>query len=155
VFVAESYGLLPGIRALVFALAADVATQVALVYLILQLVSALLGTLFQRQLLVLVERLSPSTFEDSLARPSFLYAEALDDARTALDLVEKEQARLFGRLPSIIDAVRPDGETATTAAVLAEATTSIANQCDAFLTDILDTNHSRAVTLDVVEIQKR
>ncbi len=29
--------------------------------------------------------------------------------RTALDLVEKEQARLFARLPGIIDAVRPDG----------------------------------------------
>lgn len=154
-FVVESYGLLPGVRALVFAIASDVATQVALVYLLLQLVSALLGTLFQRQLLLLAQRLSPSTFEESLARPSFLYAEALDDARTALDLVEKEQARLFARLPSSIDSVRPDGETATAPALLAEASTSVANQCDEFLTDILDSSQSRAVTVDVVVIQKR
>ena len=104
---------IPGIKAPVFALAADVATQVALVYLLLQVVSAVLGTLFQRQLIALAARLSPPTLEESLARPRYLYAEALDDPRTALDLVEKEQARLFARLPRIIDAVRPDGEAET------------------------------------------
>ena len=154
-FAAESYGLIPGVKALVFALAADVATQVALVYLLLQVVSAVLGTLFQRPLIALAARLSPPTLEESLARPRYLYAEALDDPRTALDLVEKEQARLFARLPGIIDAVRPDGEAEAAPEVLVEASSSVAQQCDEFLTDILDSNPSREVMLDVVGVQKR
>ncbi len=155
VFAAESYGLLPGIKGLVVALAADVATQVALVYLLLQVVSAGLGTVFQRQLIALAARLSPPTIEEALARPRYLYPEALDDQLTALDLVEKEQARLFARLPGIIDAVRPDGEAEAAPAVLVEASTSVARQCDEFLTDLLDSNPSREVTVDIVGVQKR
>jgi phosphate:Na+ symporter len=154
-FVAESHGLFPGVKALVFALAADVTTQVALVYLLLQVVSAVLGTLFQRPLIALAARLSPPTLEESLARPRYLYPEALDDPRTALDLVEKEQARLFARLPGIIDAVRPDGEAEAAPAVLVEASTSVTRQCDEFLTDILDSSPSREVMVDVVAVQKR
>ena len=127
----------------------------ALVYLLLQVVSAVLGTLFQRQLIALAARLSPPTLEESLARPRYLYAEALDDPRTALDLVEKEQARVFARLPGIIDAVRPDGEAEAAPAVLVEASTSVARQCDEFLTDLLDSNPSREVMVDIVGVQKR
>jgi phosphate:Na+ symporter len=154
-FVAETYGLVPGIRSVVFALAADVTTQVALVYLLLQLVSAVLGTLFQRQLIAFAARLSPPTLEESLSRPRFLYAEALEDPGTALDLVEKEQGRVFARLPEIIDAVRPDGESVTAPEVLVETSLSITRQCDEFLTDILDNNQSRSVMVDVVGVQKR
>jgi phosphate:Na+ symporter len=154
-FALESHGLIPGIKAPAFILTADVATQVALVYLLLQVVSAVLGTLFQRQLIALAARLSPPTVEEELARPRYLYAEALEDPGTALDLVEKEQARLFARLPAIIDAVRPDGAAETSAEVLAEASSAVVQQCDEFLTEILDSNHARSVTLDVVAVQKR
>ncbi len=70
-FAPESHGLFPGVKALVFALAVDVATQVALVYLLLQVVSAVLGTLFQRPLIALAARLSPPTVEESLAGPRY------------------------------------------------------------------------------------
>ena len=153
IFALMSHGVLP--RITVPAFAADVATQVALVYLLLQVVSAALGSVFQRQLIALAARLSPPTLEESLARPRYLYAEALDDPRTALDLVEKEQARLFARLPGIIDAVRSDGAAEAAPGVLVEASSSVAQQCDEFLTEILDTNHSREVTVDVVGVQKR
>ncbi len=154
-FSLKSHGMIPWLEAPAFVLRADVATQVSPVYLLLQLISAVIGTLFQRQLLALAARLSPPTLEEALARPRYLYAEALDDPLSALDLVEKEQARLFARLPGIIDAVRPDGAAEAVPDVLVEASSSVAQQCDEFLTEILDSNSSREVMVDVVAVQKR
>jgi phosphate:Na+ symporter len=80
-FLLETNGVLPGIKALAMALAADASTQVALVYLFLQLVSVALGSLFQRQLLDLAIRLSPPTAEEALSRPRYIYPEAASDPR--------------------------------------------------------------------------
>jgi phosphate:Na+ symporter len=154
-FIAETYGLIPGVKALASAIAADAATQVALVYLLLQLISAIVATLFQRQLMALMARLSPPTFAETLSKPRYIYAEAVDDPRTALDLVEREQMRLFEHLPGIVDAVRPEGESTVAPDVLFGATAAVARQCDEFLTEILDQNSSRDVLLDVVDMQKR
>ncbi len=154
-FVAESFGLLPGIKALAMWLATDTATQVALVYLGLQVISVLLGTLFQGQLIALAARLSPPTAEEALSRLHFIYAEAVADPRTALALVEREQARLFSHVPDIVDAVRPERESDGEPELVAEACASVARQCDDFLTELLDVNESRDVTVEVVNLQKR
>jgi len=154
-FVAETYGLLPGVRAAAMALAPDAATQVALVYLMLQLVSVVFGSLLQRQLIAVAERWSPPTVEEALSRPHYLYAAAITDPPSALHLVAKEQERLLAQLPAIIDAVRADGSATATVDALVEGSASIARHCDVFLTNILDSNEARAVTLDVVNLEKR
>jgi phosphate:Na+ symporter len=154
-FVAEFFGLVPGVKALVFAISSHAATQVALVYLLLQVVSAVLTTAFRRRLMDLMTRMSPPTVEEMLSKPHFLYDEAIDDPMTALDLVEREQMRLVSYLPGIVDAVRSDGETKVSAALLHGASALVARQCDEFLTNILDHNSSREVLLDVVDMQKR
>lgn len=151
----EAYGGVPGIKALVMMLSDSRATQVALVYLLLQLVSAVVMTGFRAPAMAFIERLSPPTLEERLSKPHFLYAEALDDPATALDLVEREQVRLFEYLPQIVDAVRTDGETTLGAEPLFAACSSVARQCDAFITDILDSNTSREVLVDIVDMEKR
>lgn len=137
------------------AIAIDGSMQVALVYLFMQTVSAILGSLFQQPLIAWAAKLSPPTIEESLERPRYLYTEGLSDPRTALDLVEKEQSRLFAYLPGIIDAVRPDCVVETAPGVLAAANLAVAQRCDQFLTEILDTSDSREVTVGVVGAQKR
>jgi phosphate:Na+ symporter len=154
-FIAETLGLAPGVRALVSAIAADAATQVALVYLLLQLVSAVFSSLFQPSLLKLMARLSPPTTEEVLSKPHFLYAEAIEEPRSALELVEREQMRLFGQLTGIVDSVREDGETHAKPAVLFAASSAIAARCDEFLAEILDNNSARDVLMDGIDLQKR
>jgi phosphate:Na+ symporter len=154
-FIAEYQGLVPGVKTLVFAISHHAATQVALVYLLLQIVSAVLTTALRGRMMGLIARMSPPTVEEMLSKPHYLYDEAVDDPMTALDLVEREQMRLFGYLPGILDAVRVDGETSTGAGLLHSASVLVARQCDEFLTDILDRNSSREVLLDVVDMQKR
>lgn len=154
-FIAELLGLLPGVKALVFALTPSAATQVALVYLILQLVSAVLTTAFRGWIMGYISRISPPTAEEMLSKAHYLYAEAVDDAPTALDLVEREQVRLFGYLPDMIDAVRMDGASAVSPDVLYGAGVAVAQQCDDFLTEIIDNNSSRDVLTSVFDMQKR
>jgi phosphate:Na+ symporter len=154
-FIVETLGLAPGIRALVSAIAGDAATQVALVYTLLQIVSAVFSSLFQTPLLKLMARLSPPTTEEALSKPHYIYAEAIDEARSALELVDREQTRLFAQLTGIIDTVREDGETRATPAVLHAASSAIAARCDEFLAEILDRNSARDVLMDGIDLQKR
>lgn len=154
-FIMELLGLAPGVKALVFSLTPGAATQVALVYLILQVVSAVLTTAFRAPIMDFITRISPPTEEEMLSKAHYLYAEAVDDAPTALDLVEREQTRLFGYLPDIIDAVREDGSSGVSAEVLHSAGAAVAQQCNDFLTEIVDSNSSRDVLTDVFDMQKR
>ena len=151
----ETYGLFPGVKALIVAVGHDAATQVALVYLLMQIASAILGTLLQRPTMAIVARLSPPSLEETLAKPRYIYPEAAADPTTALDLVAREQMRLFEYLPSIVDAVRPDGESKLPPEALFNSASIVARQCDEFMTGILDHNNSRVVLLDVIHMQKR
>jgi len=155
VFAMETVWQVPGIKALVFALTSNHATAVALVYLLLQIVSAVLTTMFRDRIMASIRRVSPPTVEEALSKPRYIYAEALDEPRAALDLVEREQARLFEFLPDIVDAVRNDGVAKLAPDLLSNSASSVARQCGEFLTNILDNNSSRDVLLDVVEMQKR
>jgi phosphate:Na+ symporter len=155
-FLLETHGMLPGIKALAMSLAADASTQVALVYLFLQLVSVALGSLFQGQLLDLAVRLSPPTAEEALSRPHYIYPEAASDPRTALALAEKEQGRIFGFLPEVVDAVRPDGAgSGIDVAALNEAGASLSRRVEEFLTELLDNTESRDLTVEIVNVEKR
>lgn len=155
IFAVELSLHLPGIKAFVFMLTANHATAVALVYLLLQIVSAVLTTMFRDRIMHAIRRLSPPTVEEALSKPRYIYAEALDEPRAALDLVEREQARLFEFLPDIVDAVRLDGVSKLGPDLLSQSAASVARQCGEFLTNILDNNSARDVLLDVVEMQKR
>ena len=108
VLLAELHGGISGIRDATALLGGDLASQVAWFYLGLQVVSAGAVSLLGPGLLALAGRLSPPDPAETLGRPRYLYEQALGEAESALDLVEKEQARLVKRLPRMLDALRPD-----------------------------------------------
>jgi len=57
----------------------------------------------------LIDRLLPPSPAEALARPEFLFDEATEDPPSALELVAREQARLAGALPNLLDGLREDG----------------------------------------------
>lgn len=154
-FLVEVFGHVPGIKALALKVSSNHATVVALVYLLLQVVSAVVATGLRGRIMASIIRLSPPTEEEALSKPHYIYAEALDEPYAALALVEREQARLFEFLPQILDSVRADGATKLDPDILVNAATAVVRQCGEFLTNILDNNSARDVLIDAIELQKR
>ena len=57
-----------------------------------------------------LERWSPSTVEESLARPQFVSIQAVDDPIVMVDLARCEQHRLVVHLPSLLDGLAADSD---------------------------------------------
>ncbi len=150
---------------LVEALQAQVAaidTQVALVYLLLQLLSCIGMSLLSGPALRLTARLSPPSHEEALSSPAFLYAQAMDEAQSAVGLVEREQVRLLQRLPRLLDAIREDPETGPepeTAEVdgqtLYRASGAVASAVDGFLSELTERTSMHSALERIVNLQSR
>lgn len=82
--------------------------QVAFVFLIMQLIPALLLGLFRNPLTRLLQRLSPVTTEDRLGKTEYISNRALGDPETAMFLASKEQMRLMRLLPDYLTPISPD-----------------------------------------------
>ncbi len=154
-FVLEVSTGLPGIKALVTSCTPHIATQVALVYLFLQIASAVITMLLRKPVTALIARHSPPTDEELLSQPHYLYDEALTDVPSALELVEREQARAFGYLPNLLDGVRADATMVMSAQALHVAGQSLIDQCDAFLAEIVDQNEAKDMLPEAFNLQKR
>ena len=153
----EIYGELPSIKAYSAQLSADLPHRVALVYLLLQLVSAALvsatGATFEK----LARRLCPPKPTEALSKPVYLYEQAIEEAETALDLVEKEQSRLIGLLPRLLDELRPDeieGEPFQ-GRDLYEACASVASQCEVFIDRLMGHPQSHQTLERLMNVRSR
>jgi phosphate:Na+ symporter len=91
----EAFHGVPLVHALVAHLSNRIDRQMALVFLLFNLVPATLFSIFQSSILRVLEGWFPDDSKDELSRPHFLYDEALDEPSTALDLIEKEKLRLI------------------------------------------------------------
>jgi len=110
VFLCEIYAGWHGIKVAAGWLGATPQAAVAWVYLFLQLVPALVMTVFSASCLRLARRFCPPDPSEELARPAFIYDQALEETETALDLVEREQVRLIERLPRMLETLITDGQ---------------------------------------------
>ncbi|WP_051340395.1 Na/Pi symporter [Azospirillum halopraeferens] len=140
VFLVEELYALPLLRHVIDDSVSGLTLRVAWVFLACQIVPAILLLPFYGPVARLLDRLSPPSRGEVLARPRFLYDQALMDAESALELVEKEQARLVRHLPDYLDGVRDDrvGGASVPCAELHAATRAVARAIDAFQTELLD-----------------
>lgn len=118
-------------------LADETELRIGLIFLAFQVVTALLVAPFGRTAAAALHRLLPAPPEVELARPAYLHAAALEDPATALDLVEREQARLVRRLPPLLDAVRDGGRPALPRPVLAAAGAALEREISHFLAELI------------------
>ncbi|MEQ8814938.1 MAG: Na/Pi symporter [Thalassobaculum sp.] len=155
VYVAGQVVELPGGAALLAAATAAPDQAVALLYLALQLVAALAMSVLGGPVLALAARAAPESEEERLSRPRYLYDQAVEDPETAVELVRREQARILGHLPALLDTVRPEAAPAVEAATLLEASRNLTARCEHFLTELLDATSSRDLMLAVLQLEKR
>lgn len=163
-FLIETWTQQPLLLAQLQRLTPSVATQVALIYLLLQLVSCLAMSLLSGPGLRLTQRLSPPSREESLGRPRYLYAQSMEEAQSALTLVDCEQTRLIKRLPLLLDAIRedtdpssnPETETAEVdGQLLYRASGSVAEAIDTFLAELTERTDAHSALERIVNLQSR
>lgn len=155
-FFVERDGGVPLVLALTRFLAEDTPHRVAWAHFLLQLLPALAIIPFQSPLIALVRRFSPPTGAETLARPQFLYEQALEDPPSALELVAREQERLLTRLPGILDELRADAPAERMPrAALTSAGASLEGVIATFLSDILTRGCGREETERAVVLEGR
>jgi len=89
---------IPLIESLIRLITSDTSLQGCWAYVLMQLLGCVLVSLMSEKLHAIAVSLAPATIAESRSKPHFLYARALDDPQTALDLVTKEQLRQFAYL---------------------------------------------------------
>lgn len=89
---------IPLVEALIRLVSSDISLQGCWAYVLMQLLGCVLVSSMSKTLSEIAVLLAPATIEESRSKPHFLYAQAIDDPETALDLVAKEQLRQFAYL---------------------------------------------------------
>ena len=147
----------PMLKALLSQFSDDPAKQVAYVYLIYQVVAAALITLVQEPLFRWIQRTTPESPEETLSQAKYIYDEALEDAETALTLVEREQHRLVSYLVESLDTIRMDTAHGanTDYATLYRAGRALNAEVDGFLATLLETSRPREIMEKAFRHQNR
>jgi len=139
------------------------ALQTGIAFFLAQMAAALASTVLSRPIMRLVSRFAPLGRADAIAQPRFLYDHALDDPLTAVDLVEREQARLFDHLPAQLDMVRSDADPALDRIgrrrfdpnALEHGHATLARAIERFLIDLLARRHDGGSVDRIVALRSR
>lgn len=147
----------PGIKFAAEWLGGTPQMAVAWIFLFLQLAPAVGMTLLATPCLRLARRVCPPDPQEELARPAFLYDQALEDPETALDLVEREQMRLMERLPRMLETLISDdgGEPPLAPEVLHASGKNLIKEVASFLDDLMLRCQTHASLERLVNIRAR
>jgi len=84
----------------------ELATQVSVIFLLMQIVGAIFASALRDQLCPILEAWFPQPIEDSLSKPQFIYPEAADDTELGLLLLKSEQARFIQNFALFIEQMK-------------------------------------------------
>jgi phosphate:Na+ symporter len=156
-FYVEEYGQVPLVHALVRAATDQVQTQMALVNLLFNVGMAVLVTPLRGPIERLLIRLWPATAAEDFGRFQYFYPEALSDPETALDLMEKEQARLLRRVPGYLNFLRPAPESPDDLDFIAlhQAFTSLGRELESYITSLVDVPHTTETSERLMHVKNR
>jgi phosphate:Na+ symporter len=133
-FYLEVFAHVPLVIALVKQLSNDQSLQLAYVMVVFNVGGAMVLAVLIRPAARLLGRLYPPRPEENDAQPQYIYDQAVQEPETALDLVSREQQRLAGYLPHLLDIARTAPKDATAAiARRREVTAGLALAVDEFL----------------------
>jgi phosphate:Na+ symporter len=153
----EAFERVPLVYALVGALSSRIDRQMALVFLIFNLSTAIVFSLAQPLIERLLAKVLPADEHDDLSKPRFLYDEALKEPATALDLIEQEQLRLAKRLRAYSDALRsgPGSPQRARARTLQTPFAAVAARIETFQQELVDELLGSVETERLTNLQNR
>jgi len=153
----EVFGEVPLVRALVGMASDRIDRQMALVFLVFNLTTAILFTLAQDWISRLLEWWLPADAEEDESKPQFLYDEALNEPASALDLIEKEQLRITRRLRFYPDAMRSGpGSPQRNRAIAAQAPfAAVVGRIEQFQHELVDRHLGAEETERLTRLQNR
>lgn len=130
--------------------AGQASAAISVLFFVLQMAGALPVALFRGLTEKLAIHFSPPSVEDSASRPRYIHERAVGEASTALDLSERESARLIKLLPNLLPDLDPavQGYDAEERVALWKGSTAIAHAIDQFLVDVIRTGVTRE-SLDI------
>lgn len=121
---------------------------------IMQILSAFLITVMMAPLTRLADKWVQDDPAERLALPKYLQRLALDEAESALDLVDKEQDRILKRLPDYLNDLR-HAKSNVSSQQLSEAGDSLIKACDAFLLELLARNQRPETVERIIRAQRK
>ena len=113
-----------------------IAFQISVIYLVLQISGALVVGLFQKKIISLMSKLFPEKEEDSLAKPKYIYPEAINDPDIAINLIKKEQERLMSSLSLYLEPLRNPSADCMPVALRYDSNLSLGNEIKHFIDEV-------------------
>ncbi len=140
---------------LVTMISTNPARDVAWIFLFMQILPAILLTLFQKPVTVLLQVLSPPSPDDLSALPEFINNAVTGNSETALYLAEKEQIRLLRMLSDYLVHVSPDRKIKEVASpqVLRDCFHAVDHQLTHYLEKLLNNPGSESIQLKILQVR--
>lgn len=154
-FSIEGLTSIPLLKSMLTSFLSHSAGQVAFTLLFVRLLPFAIFILVNNRLVALLQRLCPPVKEEILSAPGYIYDQALEDPETAMDLIEKEQLRLFDRFTVYVENVRKEHELddITEYQVLHKASSKLSSEIDNFIKEMFEENLSRNSSQNLLKLQ--
>lgn len=133
----------------------QIALQISLIYLALQILGALVVSVFQSRITGFLVKQFPESAEESLAKPRFIYPEAAQDPDIAISLAYKEQDRIIASLTSYLDPLREESSDTVSLETRYRANMLLIDEIKQFIDDISKNDHSVFDLSGIMELQSR
>lgn len=132
----------------------EIAFQISIIYLLVQLAGAVLASLFQNKISHFNTQLFPESEEDSISKTKYIYPEAVEDPDIAINLIIKEQNRLISSLSSYLDPLRSADNNAMPVKVRNAANMQLANEIKQFIDELSHHELGQEMS-NILELQSR
>lgn len=133
----------------------EIALQISLIYLALQVSGALIVSVFQSRITDFLEQQFPESEEESLAKPRFIYIEAADDPDIAVSLAHKEQNRIIESLTAYLQPLRVGGYNPVSLEARYRANMLLLHEIKQFIDDVSRHEHAGTSMSSMMELQSR
>ena len=148
---------IPLIKSAIVYAGANIEQQTAYTFLIAKITPILLFSFLYNPIYRFLVKISPPTSEEDLSKTFFINENSMNDTSMALLLIEKEQIRIFERMPEYIDNIRVENSIPVVHhfLVIRKSNLALMNEIELYLKRIVNSNLSQDDTEQYVILQNR
>jgi phosphate:Na+ symporter len=156
-FFIETYTRTPLIWALASRISGDLEFNLACVFILLNLAPVIPLSLVSRHYVQALKRFWPPTPEEKWSQVEHIHYRSLDTPEVAIELVEREQARLLRQLTQYFHCMRQDlrGNLEESLRTIDDAFQSVAREVWRFIASLLESQQGHTITEQALSCQNR